>query len=62
VARKEAGDMGFIGRGVISGEQDGAAGKTGFHSVERRLGLTFGRGGAGGELSVLLVCSDLGGG
>jgi hypothetical protein len=33
VMREEAGDVGFIGSGVVRREQDGAAGEAGFNGV-----------------------------
>lgn len=62
VMGEEAGYVGLVGGRVVTGQQDGAASETSFHSVQAGFGLAVGRGGAGGELGVLLVRGDLRGG
>jgi hypothetical protein len=44
-AGEDGADVGFVGGGIVAGQQDGAAGQSGFDGVERRLGLAFRRSG-----------------
>ncbi|MFL6351107.1 MAG: hypothetical protein ACJ74Z_04545 [Bryobacteraceae bacterium] len=59
---EEVADVLLVAGGVFGGQQDGAAGETGFDSVEAGLGFAFGGLGAAGELGVGAVGGELGGG
>ena len=58
----ESGEVALVGGGVIGGEQDGAASETGFDGVERRFGLAFRRGRAGGKESIRAIRGETRGG
>jgi hypothetical protein len=53
---------GFVLDGFVGGQEDGAAGETGFDGVERDFGFAGVTGGAGGGLGVEAVGVDLCGG
>ncbi len=58
----EGSDVGFVGGGVVAGEENGAAGERGFDGVQTRFGFAFRSFGSGGQLGVGAVGGELGGG
>jgi hypothetical protein len=52
-------DVLLVSCGFFAGQQDGAAGQSGFHGVEGRFAFALGRFRAGRELSVGLIGADL---